>query len=74
MMTLERKILRDLDHGPSTTSALAERLRVSEAAVDTIMQRLLREEKVRSRVLGGMLGIIVWRKNEANTAKELYTK
>jgi predicted ArsR family transcriptional regulator len=60
-MTLEAKIIRDLSAGPSTTNALAERLRVSDAAVNVVMDRLMREEKVRSRVLGGMLGVVVWK-------------
>jgi len=60
-MTLEAKIIRYLKAGPATTSAMADALHVSEPAVDSVMQRLLREEKVRSSVLGGMLGVVVWR-------------
>jgi CII-binding regulator of phage lambda lysogenization HflD len=60
-MTLEAKIIRDLNAGPSTTSALADRLRVRDAAVDSVMQRLLREEKVRCRTLAGMTGLVVWK-------------
>jgi len=69
-MTLEGKIITYLKAGPATTSAMADALRVSEPAVDSVMQRLLREEKVRSRVLGGMLGVVVWRLNESKMGGE----
>jgi predicted ArsR family transcriptional regulator len=69
-MTLEAKIIRYLKAGQATTSAMADALRMSEPAVDSVMQRLLREEKVRSRVLGGMLGVVVWRLKESKMGGE----
>lgn len=48
-MTLEAKIRRDLEAGPSTASALAHRCAVSIPAVETVLKRLLNEEKVRAR-------------------------
>ena len=60
-MTLEAKIIRYLKAGQATTSAMADALQVSEPAVDSVMQRLLREERVSTRVLGGLLSVVVWR-------------
>jgi predicted ArsR family transcriptional regulator len=63
-MTLEAKIIRYLKAGQATTSAMADALRVSEPAVDSVMQRLLREERVSTRVLGGLLSVVAWRLKE----------
>jgi hypothetical protein len=67
-MTLQSKIERDLIAGPSTASALAQRLIVSVPAVETVLQRMLNEDLVRARTLEGVL-LVVWRLKE--TRKEV---
>lgn len=51
-MTLETKILRDLDVGRSTAGAIAERLGIHTAAAEVILQRLGREGHVTTSPLG----------------------
>lgn len=50
-MTLEAKIRRDLEAGPSTASALAHRCAVSIPAVETVLKRLLNESEVSARTI-----------------------
>lgn len=65
-MTLQAKIERDLTAGPSSVSALAMRLGVSTPAVQSVLDRLCREEVVKSRTICDHT-ITVWSlKNHAN--------
>jgi Mn-dependent DtxR family transcriptional regulator len=63
-MTLQAKIERDLEAGPSTSSALSQRLGVSVPAVETVLNRMMNENLVRARTLEGVL-LVVWRLNDA---------
>jgi hypothetical protein len=47
-MTLEAKTRRDLEAGPSTSSALSQRLHVTKNAVEIVLTRLLSENEIRS--------------------------
>lgn len=65
-MTLQAKIERDLSAGPSSVSALASRLGVSADAVQSVLERLQREELVRARTICDHT-ITVWSlKNQVN--------
>lgn len=50
-MTLESKIRRDLEAGPSTSSALAHRVGKSIIAVESVLLRLLNDGEVRARTV-----------------------
>jgi hypothetical protein len=61
-MTLETAILRDLEKGPSTADAIAQREKRSLAAVNVTLDRMLRQGTVVSSVIcDGRL--TVWRIN-----------
>jgi len=61
-MTLQSKIERDLNAGPSTVSALSDRLAVGTTAIDTVLQRMHNEDAVRCYpICGGLL--TVWTLN-----------
>lgn len=45
-MTLENKILRDLEAGQASADSIAETLKLSVALVETILTRLVKEGKL----------------------------
>lgn len=61
-MTLQAKIERDLTAGPSTASALSQRLRISIPAIEHVLKRLQNEESVRARTISDGL-LTVWSLN-----------
>jgi DNA-binding HxlR family transcriptional regulator len=60
-MTIETKILKDLDVGSTTVSSLRERIQISEGALEAILKRLQQEGIVDSRILYPS-NLLVWYK------------
>jgi hypothetical protein len=52
-MTIEEKILRDLAAGQSTASSLAPRCGITIRAAETVLVKLIKDERVVSHTLGG---------------------
>jgi len=60
-MTIETKILKDLNVGSTTVSSLRERVNISEGALNVILQRLQQEGVVDNRILYPS-NLLVWYK------------
>lgn len=60
-MTIETKILKDLDVGSTTVSSLRERINISEGALIVTLQRLKQEGVIDSRILYPS-NLLVWYK------------
>jgi GTP-sensing pleiotropic transcriptional regulator CodY len=56
-MSVELKIIRDLQAGQSTAASIADRLRIPEAAVLIILNRLTAAGTVCSRPIAGVLTV-----------------
>ena len=56
-MTLEKKILRDLEAGQATADSIAETLKLSVALVESILTRLVKERKLTTGTIMGSVTV-----------------